>query len=94
LLGNDRERSSYTTAVTDKRFHVCTATKEWCFLCGTCRDVISRTVSESQLRVDSWSNELVVRQSPAGKNVSKEAEGTVGIRPQATTGGDSKLGRL
>jgi hypothetical protein len=27
---------------------------------------------------DSWSNELVVRQLPAGKNVSTEAEGIVG----------------
>jgi hypothetical protein len=35
---------------------------------------------------DSWSNELVVRQSPAGKNVSMEAEDVVGIHPQATTG--------
>jgi hypothetical protein len=35
---------------------------------------------------DSWSNELVVRQSPAGKNVSTEAKDLVGIRHQATTG--------
>jgi hypothetical protein len=40
------------------------------------------------LRVDSWSNELVVRQSPAGKNVSTEAEDIVGIRRKATTCGD------
>jgi hypothetical protein len=40
------------------------------------------------LRVDSWSSELVVRQSPAGKNVSTEAEDVVGIRHQATTGED------
>jgi hypothetical protein len=65
-----------------------TATKEQCFLCGPCRDVISRTVSESQFRVDSWSNALVVRQTPAGKNVSTEAEDIVGIRHQATTGED------
>jgi hypothetical protein len=65
-----------------------TATEEQCFLCGPCRNVISRTTSESQLRVDSWSNELVVRQSSASKNVSKEAEDIVGIRHQATTGKD------
>jgi hypothetical protein len=38
---------------------------------------------------DSWSNELVVGQSPAGKNVSTEAEGIVEIRHQATTGEDT-----
>jgi hypothetical protein len=37
---------------------------------------------------DSWSNELVVRQSPAGKNASTEAYDIVGIRRQATTGED------
>jgi hypothetical protein len=40
------------------------------------------------LRVDSSSNELVVRQSPAGKNMSTEAEDIVGIRHQVTTGED------
>jgi hypothetical protein len=34
---------------------------------------------------DSWSIELVVGQSPAGKNVSTEAEGIVRVRHQATT---------
>jgi hypothetical protein len=62
-----------------------TATEERYFLCGPCRNVISRTVSESQFRVDSWSNALVVRQTPAGKNVSTEVEDIVGIRHQATT---------
>jgi hypothetical protein len=42
-------------------------------------------VRVSQLRVDSWSNELVVRQSPASKNVSTEAQDIVRIRYQATT---------
>jgi hypothetical protein len=37
---------------------------------------------------DSWSHELVVGQWPAGKNLSKETEDTVGIRHQATTGED------
>jgi hypothetical protein len=40
------------------------------------------------LRVDSWSNVLVVRQLTAGKNVSTEAENIVEIRHQATTGED------
>jgi hypothetical protein len=34
---------------------------------------------------DNWSNELVVGQSPAGKNMSMDAEDTVGIHHQATT---------
>jgi hypothetical protein len=38
---------------------------------------------------DSWSSKLVVTQSPAGKNVSMEAEDAVGIRHQATTGKDT-----
>jgi hypothetical protein len=37
---------------------------------------------------DSWRNELVVRQSPAGKKVSTEVEDIVGIRHHATTGED------
>jgi hypothetical protein len=37
------------------------------------------------LRVGSWSNELVARQLPAGRNVSTEAEDIVVIRHQATT---------
>jgi hypothetical protein len=41
-----------------------------------------------ELRVDSWSNERVVRQSPAGENVSAEAEDIVAILYQATTGKD------
>jgi hypothetical protein len=40
------------------------------------------------LRVDSWNNELVVRQSPAGMNLSTEAEDIVGILHQASTGED------
>jgi hypothetical protein len=41
------------------------------------------------LRVDSWSNELVVGQSPSGKNASTEAEGIVRICHQTTTGEDT-----
>jgi hypothetical protein len=35
---------------------------------------------------ESWSNELVVGQSPAGMNVRTEAEDDVEIRHQTTTG--------
>jgi hypothetical protein len=38
---------------------------------------------------DSWSNELVVGQSSACKNMSTEAEDFVGIHHQATTGEDT-----
>jgi hypothetical protein len=38
---------------------------------------------------DTWNNELVVRQSPAGKDVSMEAEDIVGICYQGTTGEDT-----
>jgi hypothetical protein len=40
------------------------------------------------VKVDSWSNELVVELSPAGKNVSTEAEDIGGIRHQATADED------
>jgi hypothetical protein len=59
--------------------------------------VLEETAGEGQqqfnrptTRVDSRSNELVVRQSPAGKNVGTEEEDIVGIRHQATTGEDIK----
>jgi hypothetical protein len=42
----------------------------------------------SQLRIDNWSNELVVIQSPDGENVSTETENIVGIRQQTSTGED------
>jgi hypothetical protein len=35
---------------------------------------------------ERWSSELVVRQSPACKNLSTETEDIVGIRHKATTG--------
>jgi hypothetical protein len=37
---------------------------------------------------DNWSSELVVGQLPASKNVTMEAEDTVEIHHQATTGED------
>jgi hypothetical protein len=40
------------------------------------------------MRVTSWSNDLVVRQSPVGKNVSTGTEDIAGIHHQATTGVD------
>jgi hypothetical protein len=39
----------------------------------------------------SWSSELVLRQSTAGKNVSTEAEDFVGVRREATTGEETGL---
>jgi hypothetical protein len=39
--------------------------------------------------VTCWSNELAVRQLPAGKNVTMEAEDVVGIRHQTMTGEDT-----
>jgi hypothetical protein len=62
-----------------------TATEEFCFLCGPCRNVTRRTVG---------ANELAVGQLPAGKNVSTEAEDIVGIRRQATTGEDTRDRRI
>jgi hypothetical protein len=40
------------------------------------------------LRVESWNNELVVRQSPTNNDVSEETEDVCGVRHQATTGAD------
>jgi hypothetical protein len=42
----------------------------------------------------SWSNELVVGQSPADKNLSTEAEDIVGIRHKATTGEHTADGKV
>jgi pyrimidine operon attenuation protein/uracil phosphoribosyltransferase len=39
---------------------------------------------------DSWNNELVVRPSSVGKNVSTEAEDIVKIRQKAKAGEDTK----
>jgi hypothetical protein len=36
------------------------------------------------LKVDSWSNGFVVRESPAGKDVSTEAQDIIETRGQAT----------
>jgi hypothetical protein len=38
---------------------------------------------------ENWSNELVVAQSPTGKNVSTEAEDVVGNRHKETTSVDT-----
>jgi hypothetical protein len=38
---------------------------------------------------NNWSNEFVVGQSSAGKNVNMEAEDIVGIRNKAKTGEDT-----
>jgi hypothetical protein len=47
-------------------------------------------VRVSQLRVDRSSTELLVGHSPAGKNVSTEAENIVSIRHQETA--EDKVG--
>jgi hypothetical protein len=68
LLGNDRERSSYTKAVAKQQFRkqVCfhgnnyTAIMEGYFLCGPCRYVIGRAVSESSwVELVLWVTESV-----------------------------------
>jgi hypothetical protein len=86
LLGNDHEINSYTTAVTNSfaKKNVCMAT------IGNSNSEMVFSV-QSLLRCykqNNWSNELIVRQSPAGKNVSMEAEDIVGICNQARTGED------
>jgi hypothetical protein len=43
LLGNDRDISMFA------RQHLETVTEKRCFLCGACRDVISRTISRAEL---------------------------------------------
>jgi hypothetical protein len=99
LLGNAGGRSSYTTAIMSNGFkskHVCTATfgnsnRGTAFSLHLCRDVMNRTVRVSQLRVASWSNELVVRQSQVSKNVNTQAEDITGVRHHATTSEDRKL---
>jgi hypothetical protein len=37
----------------------------------------------------SWNNELVVEESPAGKNITTEAEDIIGISYQATNSEDT-----
>jgi hypothetical protein len=61
--------------------HVCTVTV------GNSNRGTTFSVRSVQKRCmqESWSNELVVRQSQAGENVSTEAEDIVGICHQATT---------
>jgi hypothetical protein len=41
--------------------------------------MLKYSIGSHELRVDSWRNELVVRQSPGGKDVSVEAEDIVGM---------------
>jgi hypothetical protein len=48
FLGNARKRNSFTTPLLSNGFankYVSTAITERCFLCGLCRDIISRTDS-------------------------------------------------
>jgi hypothetical protein len=66
-----------------------TAIEEWCFLRDALSNkgkVISVWSVPTCYKQDNWSNELVVGQSPAGKNVSLEAKDIVWICRQAKTG--------
>jgi hypothetical protein len=99
-VAGQRPRDKYATASQTSMFarqQLETATVERCFLCGPCRDVSSKAVTESELvswvesrQLEQW----VVRQSPAGKNVSTEAKVIVRIRHQATTGEGSQQRRF
>jgi hypothetical protein len=84
LLGGDREIGDSAAARKNSRGMVFSArsakqqlnsNRGTVFSVRSCRNVIS--------------NELVVVQSPVGKNMSTEAEDIVGIRHQATTGEDT-----
>jgi hypothetical protein len=80
LLRNDCEISKYTTAITNgfTNKHVCMATmgKRNGVFCA----VLPRCYKgDSWLRVASWSKELLVGQTPAGKNMSMAAEDIVEI---------------
>jgi hypothetical protein len=93
LLDGDREIGHCTAAVarqrtTNNRLMVFSArsAKQLNSNRGTVFSVRSVPRRHKQ---DNWSNELVVGQSPAGKNVSTEADDIVRIRHQATTGEDT-----
>jgi hypothetical protein len=76
-LGNDREISRNTTAVTG-----CTATVGK----STRGTVFSVWFLPRCYKQDSWSSELVMGWSSADMNVNTEAEDIVEIRHQATIG--------
>jgi hypothetical protein len=88
LLVNDREIRKDTTPLTDNDFankHVRKAT-----IGNSNRGIVFsvRPIPRCYMK-HSWSNELVVGQSPAGENVSTEAENIVGICHEATTSEDT-----
>jgi hypothetical protein len=74
LLGKDGEIGDHTVAVARQR------------PLNSRGMVFSVRYVPKCYKHDSWSNELVVGQSPAGKNVRTEAVDIVEIRYQATTG--------
>jgi hypothetical protein len=49
----------------------------------------SRAARAEKFQQDSFNNELVVGQLPAGKNVSTEADNFAGVCHQATAGEDT-----
>jgi hypothetical protein len=89
LLGYDREISKKQQPLLSNGFtnkHIRTATVE-----NSKREKVFSVRSVLRCyKQDSWSNELVVRQSPACKKLSTEAEAIFGIRHQATTGKDTE----
>jgi hypothetical protein len=82
-VGNICEISKYTTAVTASQTSMffCMAT-----IGNSNRGTVFSVQSAECYKQDSWSNELVVRQMPTGKNVRMEAEDPVAIRHHAITG--------
>jgi hypothetical protein len=93
LLGGDRDIGDCTAAVARQRsanntgmvFSAWSAKKQ---LNGNRGTVFYVRSVLSCYKQDIWSNELVVGQSIAAKNVSTEAEDIVRIREEATTGED------
>jgi hypothetical protein len=69
LLGSNLERSSYTTVVTEQQLH-----KQACLHGNSWKQQQRNSVSCEVHADDSWSNELVVRESLASKDVNMEAE--------------------
>jgi hypothetical protein len=94
MLGGDRETGDCTAAVARQRladnrglmFYARSAKQQ---LITNGRTVFSVCFVPRCYKQDNWSNEYVVGQSSAGKNLSTEAEDIVGIRRQATTGEDT-----
>jgi hypothetical protein len=97
LLGGDLEIGDYTAAVARQSpennnrrmiFSARSAKQQLNNKRGTVFTVLSVARCYKQ---DNCSTELVLGQSPAGKNLSTETKDIVGIRQQATTNEESRL---